>query len=118
MPIRLAALKAQEAPLTYTVEGVGEIDLAYRPYVMTPEFEDELAQYGAKAEGWAALVEKLVARWDLELEEGVVVPLEVEHLRKVPGPILKGLVLAINEDASPKTKSAESSGAGSFQAGP
>lgn len=118
MPIRLSALKAKESPLTYTVEGVGDIQLTYRPYVMTPEFEDELATFGSKAEGWAVLVEKLVASWDLELEEGEVVPLEKTALVQVPGPILKGIVLAINEDASPNRKSAESSGAGSFQAGP
>lgn len=118
MPIRLAALRAKETPLVYEVEGVGEIRLSYRPYVMTPEFEDELTTYGAKAEGWAVLVERLVASWDLELEEGVVCPLEKSALLQVPGPILKGIVLAINEDASPKAKSVESSGAGSFQAGP
>ena len=115
--IRLSELQAREVPLIYPVEDVGEIRLRYKPYVMTPRFEDELTTYGAKAEGWAVLVSKLVASWDLELEEGVPVALEPEALVAVPGPILKGIVLAINEHASPKAKSAESSGAGSFQAG-
>lgn len=118
MPIQLAALRAKETDLVYDVEGVGEIRLAYRPYVMTPEFEDELTTYGSKAEGWAVLVSKLVASWDLEEEEGKVFPLDAKELVRVPGPILKGLVLAINEDASPNRKSAESSGAGSFPGAP
>lgn len=118
MPVRLAALRAKETPLVYTVEDVGDINLKYRPYVMTPEFEDELSTYGSKAEGWAVLVSKLVSEWDLEETEGVVFPLDAKKLLAVPGPILKGIVLAINEDASPNPKSAEGSGAGSFQAGP
>jgi hypothetical protein len=104
VPLKSKALFGDEEPMLH---------VAYRPSVLTPLFESELAAYGTHSDGWAKLISRLVDSWDFQGEDGKPQSLEFEALRAVPGPFLAVTVAAIREHIAPSPKTDEESADGS-----
>jgi len=118
MPLTVKKLTSAVVNSTIDVKIPGQsepekVRIGYRPGILTSQLEEELREYGDRSEGWADLVSRLVVSWDLELEEGVPLPVEKDSLREVPGWLLQSIIVGIREDMVPSRKTAETSG-GSF----
>lgn len=106
MPITLSQLKAERRPLELEVAG-DTIKFSYRPYALTPELEDQLAQVPEDGQpasaGLLKFFVELVADWDVKSEPGDKKPLEVTvgNLRRFPSKLIKQLFDRIREDQAP-----------------
>lgn len=120
MPISIARVAARTVRADLELESEAifgdekpHVQLEYRPGVLTPAFEAELREHGDNADGFALLVSKLVAAWDIEMEPGVPAPLDYESLRLMPAPLLGAVVLAVREHIRPNPTTGENSVDGS-----
>lgn len=124
MPISLAKVRDRTVAAKLFLEAEAlfgdekpEINVEYRPSVLTPAFESELRSYGDQSEGWAKLVSKLVAAWDVQAESGEPQSLDFEALRVVPGPFLTAVVAAIRGHLAPNSTTDGNSEGGSSPEG-
>jgi len=119
MPVSLSELRAKEKKIV--VDFYGEkVNVTYRPNVITPAYQQRIKDLRGKsdtpeAEQWAVIIEA-VSDWDLTDDEGVLA-VNSAGIALVPTELLQAIMRAISEDASPNSKSAATSGAGSRQKG-
>ena len=125
MPLTVQKLTGNtvEADIRVKLPGGSEegepMHLVYRPGVLTPALENEFRIYGQSSEGWAALIARLVASWDLQDGDGKPVPLEYVPatdkkpaggaLLELPGWFLQAVVAGVRENLSPNPRTGETS---------
>ena len=119
MPIRIDDRK--EVTKTKTIEIDGEaVTIEYRPGVLTFQFERDMKALDAEAEpdlGFTTLFCQLVKSWDIEISEGVPLPVEPEALLSVPTDILLGVFGGVQKADAPGEATTAPSRGSSFGAG-
>lgn len=99
-------LKDRTVPVTVTIDGE-DVNMRVRLHAITPAQEREV--YEAERSGDPKQVQlicehfcRFIASWDLELEEGVPLPLEPEVImEELPSTLLVGIFAQAKEAASP-----------------
>lgn len=100
MKLRDLAKETKELKVIYrTSSGDFEINLEYRPQVITLGFIDELTSLSA-SDRIVYQIEKLVAKWDLQDDDDHVIPVTEEAMKKngVPVYLLNSIIEAITRD--------------------
>ncbi|MGP1664829.1 MAG: hypothetical protein ACTS5I_02715 [Rhodanobacter sp.] len=88
------------------------ISITYRPSELTPDSFEEINARIEAGDGRNASVEMLIrvmVAWDVMEDKDVMMPITVENLSRMPGPLLLAINEAIGEDGRPKPKSARGS---------
>jgi len=109
VPIDLAKVSQKQVKLTVDIDGE-KLNLEYRPRVITPKFQLEMAQI--EGPDLHHMLAAVISSWDLE-NGGKPVKLTAESLAAVPMDILNSVLLAIMADMRPNSNSPAASG-GSF----
>lgn len=100
--MKLSELKAKTRRVVAQY-GDDEIVFEYRPGMVTPEMVLSL-QGVADNSGVAEIVEFLasvIARWEIEADDGSPWPVKVENLLQLPVSLLGAMLTTIIEDAQP-----------------
>ena len=122
----MASLKDLQQPAAagvIEVRGV-PIQVVYRPEMITPEFEDGLAELSGiesvrrKGEVLFEMLSTAVVSWDLKLNDSDTEPIAItrEGLRKVPLMIQADIISEVMGLIAPDPKAAENSENGSLPA--
>ena len=103
MPTSLAEFRQDTKRITVTI-GAHQLTVTYRQHAYTPEIEEAFAtarelQRQSHALFW--LARELIVEWDLLDDDRRPLPLDPEHLRKVPLDIFEAIFAAIRQDTIP-----------------
>lgn len=111
MPITFAQLKANLRTINVTYYD-DNISITYRPSELTPRGNAEIQERIDAGDGENVVVETLcrtIVNWDIMESDDVMMPITVENLSRMPGPLLLAISEAIGEDGRPKPRSAKGS---------
>jgi hypothetical protein len=111
--VPLKASKVAEATPSLTVPfGEDDIKLRYRLGKINADMQKYLSARKEDGDVAAEMVEVLVTEWDILADAGEPIPVTVEAMREhnVPLPVLNTILMAIIDDANPKTNTSTSSG--------
>lgn len=101
MKLRDLTKETKKLEVVYkTSSGDFAINLEYRPQAITLAFLDELTNMLSSDERITYQMEKLVASWDLQDDDGKIIPITREALSKyeVPFYLLTTIIEAISVD--------------------
>jgi len=110
MGLNAAQARQYSKPLTIAFDGLGELNIQYRPAAVTPakeraylEMNRRLAEEGQDTVlPWLTRICEVVSDWDLENDnakgETYRVPLKPKELEVIPSVLLTGMWEAIQED--------------------
>jgi len=111
--MRLSRMKQTNAKLEIDFGGGDVLHVEYDPQAYTAAREEELAPLMSQARPGKWLVktvEATILRWDLEDDEGNVIPLTEEGLAGVPTSVLTEVYKAVQEHQRPNPTTSEVSG--------
>lgn len=115
MPITISDLRADLRELSIAIEGVGMLNVTYRPSAITAEVEAALMDSLERQRPGQAVVSLLaetLVDWDLQNDDGKPLPADAATLRRLPLRFLMLIAEAITRDIAPNPMSAGTSGAG------
>ena len=125
MPLGLNELANERRKIDVTIRNVGNLEVVYRPNVITPAREAEIRQIAEEDEeaddATMILLIDVVESWDLVgpmyddtaegahgvntgnliVEPGMVVRLEIKFLKHVPSRVQNAIIREIGKDANP-----------------
>lgn len=109
---KLAELIADRAEAHVPLDH-GSIAITYRPKIVTPKWQEQIAEAERQGDLNASLYEPLaeaLISWDLERDDGTPYPLTREGLQDVPKVVLTSVLVAVLLAARPNlTRLADSS---------
>jgi hypothetical protein len=114
MSVRLADLVRDEREIAVDVQGE-VLNVVYRPSSITPESQDVFYERIEKNRTGTALAEILSQRlvsWDLVGNDGEVIDVSVESLRKIPVDVLAFVSNAVITDMEANPEDRKNSGGG------
>ncbi len=114
MPVRLSHIRAGVKTLEMDL-GEGTLCLTYRVGRITPEIVDRVDQV-RNIDDIVELLLEWLSSWDMEDDEGQVLPVSEETLRALPMPFLRAIFRFILSDGRENPLAVRPSVAGSFQA--
>lgn len=102
MPIKMSNVRNDKRTVKAIYYGE-ECEVTYKPSEWTPAVQDEIRD-AENTDQMCATICSMVTAWDILGEDDQPVPLDVEHVRQLPQPLLLAVVTACQEDMVPKSK--------------
>ena len=105
--MKLSSITAETEDVTVKFQS-GDLQVSYRPHVFTADAVDQMQKASddpsKQTDQMFELVRNTLARWDLEGDDGEVIPLDnIPRLRaEVPMQVFGKIWLAIQESQNPK----------------
>lgn len=103
--MKLSDIRSETKPLTIPFQA-GDLKVVYRPNAFTADVADKMQAQASKPEeatdGFLNMVVAILESWDLEDEDGKVIPIDKARLRaEVPVPVFGRIFAEIQADQTP-----------------
>jgi hypothetical protein len=103
--LKLSQIRAETKPLVIPFQA-GDLKVTYKPNAFTADVADKMTAQAADesqaTDAFLTMVIAIIDSWDLEDDEGNIVPIEMAALRReVPMPVFGRIFQEIQKDAVP-----------------
>lgn len=113
---KLSALFDANETAEFDLEWMGEqVRITYSPALVSPDVVDKMGELNesnpdlTQGEAWMALLCPALRDWDLEDDDGQVVPIEPDVLGSLPTPFLRAILVGMQEAVRPTRRRTRSS---------